>query len=1081
MRKSLRFVAAFLLMSVFLPPALLAQERTIKGTVLSADDNTPLAEVNVTVKNTLTATQTDAAGSFSINASTGQTLQFSYVGFAMQEILVGESNNVSVSLSNQQATLSDVVVVGYGKQRRANLTGAVSTVDVSRTLGSRPITDVARGLQGAVPGLTITTTSGQPGMSANIRLRGVTGSFNASGGTQPLILVDNVEIPNLQMVNPEDIESISVLKDAASTSIYGTRAAWGVILITTKSGKKNAPSSITYSNNFSWNRPSEMAQSAAPVIGTETMLSAIRRTAMNPNVSQFGVLGMYFDEIGVQKMKDWIATYGNQDLGPDMVMGRDLEIRDGKLFFYRPWDPINMYVKNYASQQKHDLGISGGGDKTTYHMGLGFLDQGGFLKVNPDKFQRYNITLNLNSSVTDWMDLRAKGQFSQSITTYPFAFSGASLGPWAYLTRWPSVYPYGTYDGKPFRSAITEVQQAKMDNEKSLYGRFQMGTTLKIMKDLTVDADYTYSTTNTHIHSVGGGTAGIDFWAGSLNYLPNYQSVSYDRVKYTSAWNEMHTGRAFATYRKKIGSHTAQLIAGTDVDIYKYWSQSSERRSIMDPDLGEIGLSTGDQFVGGSRGHWATRGFFARLNYDFQNKYLFELNGRYDGSSRFPDANQYSFFPSASVGYVISQENFMDFSRSVLSFLKLRASWGSIGNQDIGNGRFLSLMSSTNSNWLVGTNNLLTMTTPTPLSPVLKWETNTTLDFGVDARFMKNKLGVTFDWYRRTTSDMISAGTTLPSTFGAASPVRNFGEIQATGWELAVDFSHTFSNGLHFSATGILSDVQEKVTKFANATRGISTNYEGRIIGEIWGYETDRFFTQDDFISQNPNGSWVAKAGIADQDFLRANTSWFFYGPGDIKYKDLNGDGKINSGTSTVEDPGDMRVIGNSTPRYTYGLTLNADWKGFDFTVFFQGVGKRDLWPNGPVFIPGWRQAEVWYEHQMDYWTPENQNAYYPRPTNAAEGNTNKNFAVQTKYLLDMSYLKIKNLAIGYTLPKGITRKALLSKVRIYAAAENIATFTNLKLPIDPEIDYTPGQDASGFGRTYPQQKRISFGLQATF
>ncbi len=1092
MRKILRLEVTLLLVSLFVSSALLAQERSIKGTVLSADNKTPLGGVSVIVKNTSNATQTDATGNFEITAGTGQILQFSYVGFNPQEIVVGQENTISISLSQQQETLSDVVVVGYGRQKRANLTGAVSTVDVDKTLRSRPITDVARGLQGTTPGLTITTTSGQPGSNPVIRLRGISGSLNSGTGTQPLILVDNVEMQNLQMVNPEDIESISVLKDAASTSIYGTRGAWGVILITTKSGRKNAPAAVNYSNNFSWNKPTTMAKAAEPIKGTQTILSSLRRTTNNPNATQYGVLGMYFDEIGIQKMKDWIATYGGQNLGNEMVMGRDLEIRDGKLFFYRPWDPIDMYLKEYAGQQKHDVSVSGGSEKTTYHLGLGYLNQGGFLKVNPDKFDRYNLSLGVNSTVNKWLDIRTKTMFSQSITTYPFSFSGASLGPWAYLTRWPSVYPYGTLDGKPFRSALTEVQQAKMDNEKSTFARVQVGGTLKIAKDLTFDADYTYSNTNLHIHSVGGGTSGIDFWGGTLNYLQNYQSVANDRVRYTSYWENMHTGRAFVTYKKGLKDHTLQLIAGGDMDLFQYWQQVSERRTIMDPDLGEISLTTGDQFASGLRGHWATNGYFARINYDFKNTFLLELNGRYDGSSRFPASDQFAFFPSVSAGYILSNEKYMDFSRNILSFLKLRASWGSVGNQNVGNNsnpnltstRFLSVMSSGASNWLVGSTNLVTVGTPGPVSPILTWETISTLDFGVDARFLNNKLGVSFDWYQRTTSDMITAGLTVPSTFGASPPPRNFGEMQTTGWELAVDFTHTFSNGLHISGNAVLSDFKEKITRFANVTKGVYGNYEGRTLGEIWGYQTDRLFDPGDFVSQNPNGSWVSKAGIADQSALSGNSTWFYYGPGDVKYKDINGDGKIDFGTNTVGNSGDLSVIGNSTPRYQYGLTLNADWKGFDFSIFFQGVGKRDLWPNGPVFIPGWRQAEVWYDHQMDYWTPDNPNAYYARPTNYEEANSqtnSKNFFPQSRYLLDMSYLKIKNLALGYTIPKRISSRILMSKLRVYAAAENLVTWTKLQIPIDPEIDYTPNQDPSGFGRTYPQMKRISIGVQVTF
>lgn len=1055
----------------------------INGTVVDNSSGNPIEGASVIAGDRTAGVFTNAAGEFTIELDGADYFTVSSVGYAPQRVNVTGASSYIIRLEIRQSDLEQVVVVGYGTQTKANLTGAVSTVDVAATMQSRPITDVARGLQGTTPGLTITSPFGQPGVAAKISLRGLQGSLNATQGAKPLILVDNVEILDLQLVNPEDIESISVLKDAASASIYGTRATWGVILITTKSGRKNTDGKVTYSNNLSWNKPTIVPEPAEPVKGIETVLSALRRTSNNPNITQYGVLGMYFDEIGMEKIRNWVNTYGDgSGLGLEMVEGRDYEIRDGKLFFYRPWNPMKMYMKEYAFQQKHDISVNGGGDKTIYHLGLGYLNQGGVLKVNPDKFERYNLTLNLTTDVKEWMEARGRINLAQSTQTYPFQFSGASLGPWAYLTRWPAVYPYGTIDGKPFRSALTETAQAKMDTEKGTLAKVQVGTTLKPVKGLTLDADYIFSAWNEHIHSIGGGTSGIDFWGGSLTYRENYQSASYDRVMYTSWWSYMNTFKAFATYTTNIGNHNLKFIAGGDMDYFREWMQRSERRNIMDPNLGEPNLATGDQFVGGSRSHWATLGYFARVNYSYKNKYLLEFNGRYDGSSRFPTSDQYAFFPSASLGYVLSEENYMDFAKDVLSFLKIRASLGTLGNQDVGNNRFLSTMSSTNSGWLIGSVNQLTMSTPTPLSPILTWEKVTTLDFGVDARFFDNKLGIAFDWYRRTISDMITGGVTLPSTFGAASPVRNYGEMQTTGWELTADFRHSFNNGLNINVTGVLSDFQEKITRFANTTKTIGTNYEGRVLGEIWGYVTDRYFTADDFTGQQPNGKWIPKAGIPDQTWMEQGSAWFFYGPGDIKYKDLNGDGKIDAGSNTVNDPGDQKIIGNSTPRYQFGVTISADWKGFDLMAYFQGVGKRDYWPNGPVFIPGWRQAEVWYQHQMDYWTEDNPNAYYPRPTNYNEGvGGRKNFYPQTKYLLNMSYVKLKNLALGYTVPASLSSKLKLQKFRVYVATENLVTWSPIQVPVDPEIDYYPGQDSSGFGRTYPHQKRISVGIQATF
>lgn len=1061
-----------------------AQEKTITGTVVSDKDNTPLVGATIAVKGTSRSTQTDAAGKFNISARPNQSLIVSYVGFRDKEVAVGNETTLNVSLSQSQETLQDVVIVGYGTQRRANLTGAVSTVNVQEQLGSRPITDIGRGLQGAVPGLTIRTSSGDIGTNPAITLRGLSGSLNG-GGAQPLILVDNVEFPDLRMINPDDVESISVLKDAASTSIYGTRAAWGVILITTKSGKKGTErSQISYNNNFSWSRPTTIPRVAPAAEGAEMALKAYQRT--NPNRTDFSALGMSVDQIAIQKMREWVQNYGNQNLGLDMVQGRDFEIRGGRLFFYRSWDPMELYLRDYAPQNNHNLSISGSTQRIGYTLGLGYLNQKGVLKVNPDEFERFNVNLGITSSVTKWFDARTKVLLSRATRTRPYYFSSETYDPWYYLTRWQAYYPYGTYQGKPFRSALTEVQAAKMTPIRDNFGRIQVGGTFKILPGLTFDADYTYSANNGREHQTGGSVNAWDFWGGQMIYRM-YTSPSFDRAILISDWNERNTIKGFGTYNKDLGDHDFKIIAGTDIELFQYGSQRSERRGLLSPDLGQPNLAGGEQIIGSSAGHWATRGYFGRINYSYKNKYLLEINGRYDGSSNFPVNDQWAFFPSGSVGYVLSQENFMDFAKPVLSFLKMRGSWGSIGNQNVGGNRFLQLMPASNSGWLVNNTNMLTVGTPLLVSPSLTWETVTTLDLGADARFLNNKLGVTFDWYRRTTSNMITAGLTVPSSLGTSAPARNFAELQTTGWELSIDWSHKFKNDLGFNITGVLSDFKEKLTKFAsNATGLISANYEGRILGEIWGYETDRFFTSDDFEKDaNGNfiiqgGKYVLKQGIPTQ--TRWETATFFYGPGDIKYKDLNGDGKIDIGNNTISDPGDQKVIGNSTPRYQYGIRLGADWKGFDINMYIQGVGSRQQWADGPVVIPGYRPGEGWYAHQLDYWTEENPNAFYPRPTDQLQSNATRNFLPQTKYLLNMAYTRLKNINVGYTLPAKWSSKVHLQTARIYFSGENLITWDRLSVPIDPEVNYTTAglNDPNTFGRVYPYRKLFSFGVQIT-
>ncbi|PST84502.1 TonB-dependent receptor [Pedobacter yulinensis] len=1077
----------FFLVFVGLLAETYAQQINITGKITSADDGQPIPGVSVLVKGTQTATQSDSEGNYSIRANSGSTLVFSYIGSVTQEKLVGSTAVINVKMGSDSKGLDEIVVVGYGSQKRANITGAVTTVD-TKVLQARPITDVSRGLQGVVPGLTITTASGDLGRDPAIRLRGLRGSLNG-GGAQPLILLDNVEIQSLQLLNPDDIESISVLKDAASTSIYGTRAAWGVVLITSKSGKKNAPSKINYTNNLSWSTPTTLQKIAGTVEGAEFALAALQRT--NPNTVQPGIVGMYIDQLAIQKMRDWRAQYGGQELDDEMVMGRDFEIRDGKLFFYRPWDPAERYMRKWSPQQNHNLSIAGGSEKTSYNVGLGYLNQEGVLKVNPDQFDRYNISASINSSVNKWIDVRARMFYTNTLKTDPFGFSSATYGPYYYLYRWPAFYPYGTYQGEPFRSAVTETEQANMNRTKTGLSRITAGATFKPLKDLTVDVDYTYSATNERYNTTGGGTRGWDFWAGwPAAVSQNYQPVSYDYTLVSSDQTEVNTGKAFATYNKSFSDHNFKFILGGDIEYFQNGYHSSRRNGLLDPSIGSIAGAIGDQFVTGRDSHWATMGGFSRINYNYKNKYLLELNGRYDGSSRFPRNELWGFFPSASAGWIVTEESFMKPLAKTVSFLKLRGSYGSVGNQDIGTTTasfypFLPIMSPSSSGWWIGSTNQATIGTPIAISRSLTWETVSTFDVGLDARFFNNALGLTFDWYSRKTTDMLTAGVTLPSTFGAGSPRRNYGEMETRGFELSVDYNHSFDNGFKLNLMATLSDFQDRITKFANTTAIVTGNYEGKNLGEIWGFETDRFFNEGDFSGRDANNRWVLKPGVPSQS--RYEAGYFFYGPGDVKYKDLNGDGKIDNGANTVDDHGDLKVIGNSTPRYQYGFRVGANWKGFDLDAFFQGVGKRDFWASGPIFVPGWNPAEASFEHQMDYWTPSNPDAFYPRPaqanTPAEAGPTNnsKNFLVQSKYLLNMAYLRAKNITLGYTIPTRISSKIKIDRIRLYLSGENLFTFSDVGIPIDPEIDYTAEQsDQASFGRVYPYRRTMSFGLQLT-
>jgi TonB-linked SusC/RagA family outer membrane protein len=565
-----------------------------------------------------------------------------------------------------------------------------------------------------------------------------------------------------------------------------------------------------------------------------------------------------------------------------------------------------------------------------------------------------------------------------------------------------------------------------------------------------------------------------DFWATEYPKLTNVATVAQDRTSYGSGRYLVNTLNAYATYNNTfLSDHNVKLTAGVNMEQNEYLNFTAERRSLLDPDKDELGLATGDQFATGSHAKNAYAGYFGRINYDYQGKYLLELNGRYDGSSSFSPSDRWAWFSSASAGYRISEENFMDFIKPVVSDMKFRASYGSVGNQDVGGNFYLETMSNSTASWITPgtTTRVPTILSPRSVAQSLTWEKVTTLDFGTDIRLLDNKVGVTFDYYQRTTSGML-INPAIPATFGTTAPKINSGELRNRGWELSIDGNMNVGKDLNLYGVLTLADNKAVITKWDNPSKLISQNYEGKVWGEIWGFETDGFFQSADEVTKSPS-----QTGIAGDKFV--------YGPGDIKYKDLNGDNAINGGKASVIDPGDMKVIGNSQPRYQYSARLGGTYKGFDLDVYIQGVGKRDYWGIGNIAIPMYQGADILYAHQLDYWTPTNTDARYPRnfignTTGKISGlaNGGNNFYPQTKYLQNLAYCRLKNITFGYTLPVALVTRFKIQKLRIYVSGQNLAEISNVGLPLDPEI--TDGGDFNFLGRTFPFERNFSFGLQVT-
>jgi TonB-linked SusC/RagA family outer membrane protein len=1056
----------------------LAQERLISG-IIMGENSEPLVGVTVSVKETSKSVQSNVEGKFSISASTGQTLHFTYIGYTARDLIIDNNSSLVVTLDKgADKVLEDVVVVGYGTQRKVNLTGAVSTVDVEKTFGSKPLNDPARALQGVVPGLTIQYGNGGLTAGPSINIRGI-GSVN--GSSRPLLLVDNVETSDLSIINPNDIESISVLKDAASTSIYGARAAFGVVLIKTKSGKRNQKLLVSYNNNFSFSTPTVLPDFADPVVE----LAGLNQAGKRNSVSSPETFGMNLEKLRTGII-NWKNNYAGKN-GTEMVKGEDWDIdpQDGRAYFFKVWDPKKEMLKKYTFSQQHNISIQGGSDKVNYYLSGGYASDGGMFKLNPDEVAKYNITVGLNASPTKWLDVSVKTLNRNFDYDAPYGYQDY----WFYFWRWGSYFPYGTHQGNYFRTNSAYLAGASRTNTSDNYQRMDLSATIKINPHLNIKADYTIVRDNVLRHETGGPIMAWDYWTAGTLKLADISAASANQARYTTGRLKINTFNAYTTYQNTFANaHNLKVTAGVNAEDDETINFFAAKTGLLDPSQGELDLTSGTANVGvagsgvpgwltNGHGMRAFAGFFGRLNYDYKGKYLLELNGRYDGSSSFPVQDRWAFFPSASAGYRLTEEPFMDFVKPVLSEFKLRASYGELGNQDLGSNYFLRTMNGINVNWLTPTGTALTPSISQPLAVAqsLQWERVNTIDLGVDMRMFNNRVGVTFDWYERNTEGMVQPSS-VPATFGATGPRINAGNFRTRGYEISIDGNYSFGKDLSLYGTLSFWDSKTVFTKWDNPNNSISTslNYVGKTFGEIWGFETDRFFTSADDVTKSPS-----------QKTLQSGN--FVYGPGDIKYRDLNGDNKIDGGKMTLEDHGDLVKIGNTQPRYQYSVRLGGTWKNFDLDVYIQGVGSRKWWGIGNTVLPMYQSLDILYEHQLDYWTPENTDAKYPALFPGNAGGTvgglssgSNNFYPQTAYVLNLAYCRLKNVTAGYTLPANLLRRYNIQKLRVYFSGQNLAEISDVGAPVDPEL--TDASATSGyFGRNWPFLRAYSFGMQLSF
>ena len=1021
------------------------QSSTIRGKVIDTNGD-PVIGANIVEKGTTNGTTTDVEGNFSINAKSGSTLVITFIGYVREEVKANAGRRMEIILQEDSETLEEVVVVGYGTMKKADLTGSVATVG-SEVIEDRPLTNLGAGLQGAIANLNISSSNGAPGTGSTFNIRGTT---NLSGGG-PLVLVDGIEMdPNL--INPQDVKDVTVLKDAASASIYGARAAFGVILITTKTGFVSQKPVVSLSANYSINVPTVHANYMNSMEYTQWMNDA-NTTSNGSN---------YFDDITMEHVRN----YYNDPVNNLPVFHHP----DDAASKYRYCGNTDWYEalnkKSYPMQQ-YNISVQGGSETAKYMTSAGMFQQDGISKWTDEDYKRFNVLQHVNYKVNKWLQVGLRATLSMvKMNTGPQNKYGSnSLGatiPGDSRPLMPVYHPDGHFagycgDGYFTNQAawLSQGGSAEMRNNNMYATAFAK---LNPLEGLEINFDYTYNYYNysfkNHVREY------IDYDADG-NQGSIFPHTSPNQVSYNKRESQYDVFNAYATYKKKINKvHALEGMIGFNQENATYKGVSLSRNNLIANDIPFLNLATGDRSTSDYMNQWAIRGAFFRLFYAYDDKYLVQVNGRYDGSSRFPKDDRFAFFPTFSLGWRLSQEKFWKPIAHIVNDFKIRGSYGALGNQVLLQGGndmyypYISTYTTGEVGYLFSGEKQMGVYAPGLVSDQLTWETVKQWDLGFNFSMFDSKLTGEFDYYVRTTEDMLTKSKTLPSILGVSEPQMNAADLRTSGWEVALTWKSALQNGLAYSATLSLSDYQAEITKYDNPTKNLSDNYyEGKKLGEIWGFVTDGLFQSDEEAS-----SW-------NQSKIVGYTQY----AGDIKFADLNGDGEVTRGENTVNNSGDLKIIGNETPRYNFGIRGTAEYKGFDFTLFFQGTMKRDIIPSKTFYLSHYTSEwSVPQKMNYDYWREDNRDAFFPRARmNGSAVNEN-----QTRFMLNGAYIRCKQLALGYTIPKYITEKAKISKLRVYFNADNLFEFSGMPDTFDPELATV---------NAYPFIRSFSFGANLTF
>lgn len=1056
------------------------QKKQITGKVIDANGE-PVIGANIVEKGTTNGTVTNIDGIFTLNVGNDAVLQISFIGYLAQEMNTTGKTTYGITLIEDTQALEELIVVGYGTQNRENLTGAIGHIKAD-DIATRPTPNITSALQGLIPGLNVKPNSGNPRNTHEINLRG----FNSLSGGSPLVLVDGIE-GQLEMINPSDIESITVLKDAASSAIYGARGSFGVVLVTTKKGTEGAIR-INYNNNFGWTTQTNRTD-------------YISDPYLHGKIVDAGIYGYNSTSFTNYNEEDWetIQKVAKGELEP---FYETLPNGNKKFFYHTDW--YNYLFKKWVPSENHDISLSGGSENLNGYLSGRYYKTEDINNIATGNLIKYNFKGTLNFKVNDW--LKVSGNFQYN-THDEIEYGGTNNG-WRDINNassWLGLYSFepNFIDGTPYHNtgigtfaAMESKQSWRKRNLEQLTSSINL--TLNPVQDLIINFDYSNRTNH---RDVATRLVPFDFLVGPRI---DSQTQGLNRLSESREKNYYNALNLYGTYNYTlVDNHNLKLMLGYNQEDYNSDYILGTQSDLLYSGLANFNLGTNILELSGTASNWAIQGYFGRLNYDFKNRYLIEINARKDGSSRFPFYSRWGFFPSISGGWYISREKFWEPIENIFNTFKFRFSYGSLGNQNIGLYTFTQTLNpSLTDFWLFNGSKEIYVNAPNPLPGVVTWEETKTIDFGVDIGFFNNRLQASFDWYDKRTKGMYVSGQPLPSVFGASEPRENIAGLKNEGFEISVSYNDRFyidGKPMNIRTTFSIYNYISKITDFPNPEGVMSSYWEGQRLGDIWGYKIGGQFQsneeakeyQDTF--QNPTHSLGQVYNFIIN--TAQNNEWKGLKAGDIKYLDIDGDGEISRGNYILDDHGDLEIIGNALPRFPFGFSLGTDWNGFDFSIAGAGVINQDWAPGG---VPYWGhydrpQASFIRKDLIEQaWSPENPNGRFPQIYRGytALGDNRMLYEPNDYYLEDIGYLRIKNLTLGYTIPKHLTERIQIHNLRVYLSGENIFTWSlhGLTKYVDPEqagsgIGYNNPSDAVGRSllEEYPYGKTYSLGLNITF